>query len=62
MIGGPGSDGAYFLACDVCGETADAIFREFNEAVSFKRNNGWKSQRYNGEWEDVCPDCSEEEQ
>ena len=43
MIGGPGSDGAYFLACDVCGETADAIFREFNIGslikISFTRGS-----------------------
>ncbi len=49
----------YFLVCDVCGEKADEPFSEFDDAVEYKKENGWKSQKYRGEWEDVCPECQE---
>ena len=47
------------LTCDVCGEEADETFDDFYDAVEYKKNEGWKSQKRNGEWEDVCPDCQE---
>lgn len=53
------SDGIYFLTCDICGEQADEPFFEFDHAVDYKKENGWKSQKHRGEWEDVCPDCQE---
>ena len=31
------------------------------ETLKFAKENGWKSQKYKGEWEDVCPECQEEE-
>jgi hypothetical protein len=51
----------FILYCDVCGEAVDKDFYEFQEAVDYKKANGWKSQTYHGEWEDVCPDCWGEE-
>jgi L-rhamnose mutarotase len=51
--------GMYHLFCDVCGEKLFKVFHEFQDAVNYKKQNGWKSQRRNGEWEDVCPDCQE---
>lgn len=51
--------GSYSLYCDICGEKADKTFFEFQNAVDYKKSNGWKSQRHNGEWEDVCPECQE---
>lgn len=51
----------YYLICDVCGEEAPASFHEFREAVRYKKAEGWRSRRRDGEWEDVCPDCQEEE-
>ncbi len=51
----------YLLCCDVCGEIADEDFFEFYEALNYKKQNGWKSQRYEGVWMDVCPECQEEE-
>jgi len=50
----------YFLYCDVCGEAADSDFFKFDDAVEYKKSNGWKSRKYGGEWEDVCPECQEE--
>lgn len=47
----------YLLVCDVCGERAEPDFDAFDDAVDFKIDHGWKSQKQHGEWEDVCPDC-----
>lgn len=51
--------GTYSLICDVCGEEADETFDYFADAVEYKKDkdNGWKSQKRNGQWEDVCPKC-----
>ena len=51
------SCGFFDLTCDVCGNEADEQFFEFHEAVEHKRREGWKSQKRNGQWEDVCPSC-----
>lgn len=50
--------GFHSLTCDVCGEDASEEFFEFSDAVNHKRSEGWKSQKKNGEWQDVCPDCA----
>jgi len=52
-------DGFYCLYCDICGEEAEKRFFDFYEAVQYKKQNGWKSQKNKGEWEDVCPECQE---
>jgi hypothetical protein len=44
----------------VCDTDADQEFDEFAEAVEFKRENGWRSRKTAGHWEDLCPDCSKE--
>ena len=36
---------------------AEPAFETFDEAVDYKVDEGWKSQRRDSEWEDVCPDC-----
>ena len=53
-------DGRYYLCCDICGEEVDEGFYDFYDAVEYKKENGWKSQKHRGEWEDVCPECQEE--
>lgn len=50
----------YILICDICGDEAPEDFSEFDDAVEYKKEEGWKSQNYRGEWEDVCPECQEE--
>ena len=50
--------GRYQLICDGCYEQAD--FDEFEEALIYKRKEGWSSIPINGSWEDYCPDCSRE--
>ena len=52
--------GYYFLYCDVCGEEESGMFDSFYDAVEYKKINGWKSQKRNSEWEDVCPECQED--
>ena len=49
----------YYLICDVCGERAEEEFDTFDDAVDYKIDSGWKSQKRRGEWEDVCPNCQE---
>lgn len=44
------------LTCDICGHCVSG-FDDFQEAVDYKKENGWKSTRYRGEWEDICPMC-----
>ena len=51
-------DGSYIiLTCDICGEESHIRFFEFNDAVEFKKENGWRSTKDNNGWVDVCPDC-----
>lgn len=49
----------YSLECDVCGNEADTEFECFLDAVEFKKDaeNGWKSRKVSGQWQDVCPEC-----
>ncbi len=47
------------LFCDVCGNEAEEKFWDFDDAVKYKAENGWKSQQRYSEWEDVCPECQE---
>ena len=49
----------YFLACDNCGKEYEVPFDDFHEAVEAKKEDGWKSKKINGEWEDWCPDCQQ---
>ena len=51
--------GRYHLICDICGEEAEEDFDDFYDAVEYKKAEGWKSQKRNGQWEDVCLDCQE---
>jgi len=46
------------LACDICGYAVTS-FDSFQEAVDYKKEDGWKSQKHKGEWEDICPECQE---
>ena len=44
------------LICDICGYETDG-FDDFQEAVDYKKDEGWKSQKVADGWEDVCPEC-----
>ena len=49
--------GQFRLRCDICGETAPRRHEHFQDAVDYKKEAGWRSQRINNVWADVCPDC-----
>jgi len=51
--------GRYILVCDICGTEEDETFYDFYDAVEYKKVSGWKSQKHQGEWEDVCLECQE---
>lgn len=46
----------YITTCDICGCQLTPQY-EFMDAVSAKRNAGWKSKKIDGEWIDLCPEC-----
>ena len=48
---------SFILVCDICGEQAEKEFDNFHDAVDYKKSEGWKSQKRNSQWEDVCPEC-----
>lgn len=49
--------GEFILICDCCG--IEHKFETFEEAVKFKKLNGWKSVKVGLEWEDICDSCLE---
>ena len=56
--------GAYHLICDICEEEAEYDFGNFDEAVDYKIEQGWRTQRdfiEPDELLDVCPHCQEVE-
>lgn len=56
-----GSAGPSFTpTCDSCYEQLPCEM-SFQDAVNAKRRAGWKSRNTDGEWEDICPECQEEE-
>ena len=54
------SCGTFDLTCDNCGLVFDESFDDFYDAVDAKKENGWKSKKRNGNWEDWCPKCAGE--
>lgn len=46
----------YELICENCGFSVTG-FDTFQEAVDYKKENGWRSHKVDDGWEDVCPDC-----
>jgi hypothetical protein len=48
----------YLLVCDVCDHQVK-YFDNFQDAVDYKKENGWRSRKENGEWLDICPECQE---
>ena len=49
----------YSLVCDCCGKRLGAGC--FDDARRMKRDEGWKSRMVDGEWEDICDECLDEE-
>ena len=51
------SFGSYVLICDICQEESEERFDTFQDAVDGKKELGWKSQKTNKGWQDVCTNC-----
>lgn len=52
--------GPFYLYCDLCDYSGGA-FNYFDEAVDYKKENGWKSKKDKVKgWQDVCPKCAKE--
>lgn len=49
--------GKCYLECDICNEEVEKEFKYFDEIVDYKKQNGWKSKKINGEWVEICPIC-----
>jgi hypothetical protein len=61
MIDKNGPD-EFELSCDYCEEPAEETFDTFQEAVEFKKDNGWKSVKDKaGNWHELCPECQDPE-
>ena len=41
-----------------CGEAAEEVFSTFDEAVDYKVDSEWISRKQDGEWADICPNCT----
>lgn len=50
---------AHVLRCDICGDKALQDFDDFWDAVQYKKDNGWKVKKWDGEWTDICTECQE---
>lgn len=50
--------GKYTPTCDICGEELPPELT-FEDAVQAKKDAGWKRQKTNGAWEDICTECQE---
>jgi len=49
--------GKFRLICDFCDNSAPNYFGAFDDAVSYKKTNGWLSRRDDGKLLDICPEC-----
>jgi hypothetical protein len=52
--------GLYYPTCDICGDELPSA-HDFYEAVLSKREAGWKTQKADKEWEDICEYCQKSE-
>lgn len=52
----------FFLVCDICGKPHKCAFRSWEKAKDAKKEDGWTSNKVDGEWIDVCPDCRKEKE
>lgn len=49
-------DKGFVLICSQCGHEVK-YFDSFDEAVAYKRDNGWISRKVGNEWVSKCPNC-----
>lgn len=49
--------GIIYIECDSCDEVLDTETKEFEEARSVMRREGWKVRKIADEWLHGCPNC-----
>lgn len=54
-------DGSFALSCDICENEAEQRFDSFDDALDYRKVNGWQTRMRKGWYEDVCPDCQDAE-
>jgi hypothetical protein len=49
---------AYEVSCDKCSTGYEEVEAEdWHDALRQIKEMGWKNNKINGEWRQVCPDC-----
>lgn len=49
--------GNYYLACDCCDTAVECD--DYESAVAYGRQEGWRALKYGTDWYNYCPDCKE---
>ncbi len=49
----------YTPICDICGDELEPGF-SFYHAIDIMEAYGWKKRQIDGEWYDICINCSED--
>jgi len=49
--------GIIYVECDSCDEVLDTETKDFEEARSIMRREGWKVRKIADEWLHGCPKC-----
>ena len=44
--------------CDTCPEAVETGTRDFAEALTLIKDDGWRVRRIGDEWVHFCPDCA----
>ena len=45
------------MTCDSCGESGEFYCTDFMEGIEQFKEDGWKIEHVDGDWEHTCPDC-----
>lgn len=49
--------GKVVFECDSCGEALQTDERDFAEALSMAKHEGWKMRKVGADWVHACPNC-----
>jgi len=55
-----GFDGEISFECDACGNELHTETANFDAARAKLKDDGWRTIKRNGDWEHICPLCSDE--
>ena len=47
--------GVYKLICDDCLQIVE--LDSWNESLKYAKDNGWKTEKIDGEWVHLCTEC-----